>query len=138
MHKVDFFFPQNPCAFTRSYLRGEQSHGTDAHPAVDGVEGGDVFGAVDLKHGTQAHDGQEQSQQHEACVGQLPGPLVAAPGERDPVQHCPCSTEAVAEGRNQSLSLLSHLTVLETLSLSFVHFFQLQIFGDTLTITVND
>ena len=76
-------------AFTVTDLHGEQCHSADAHPAVDGVEGGDLFGTVDLKHGTQADDGQEQSQQHQPCVGQLPWPLVATPGEGNTVKHRP-------------------------------------------------
>lgn len=48
--------------FQYLYLDCKQHHSTDAHPAVEGVQVRRLDASVEVEHGTQAQDGQHQSQ----------------------------------------------------------------------------
>lgn len=68
-----------------SYLGSEQDYGADAHPAVEGIQVGDVVACVEVKHSTQPKDGQDQGGQQQSSVHQLPVLLPLTPGKGDAV-----------------------------------------------------
>lgn len=72
------------------YLDCKQHHSRDAHPAVDGVQVRHVDESVEVEHGTQAQDGEHQSQEHQPGVHQLPDTLLLTPGEREPIHNSRC------------------------------------------------
>lgn len=54
------------------------------------VHVGDPLGVVEAEDGAKPHDGQQQSEEQERGVQQLPGELVLTPGQGDAVQHGSC------------------------------------------------
>ncbi len=88
---------QNVPACKVVYLRGEKSCGGDPNPAVQGVEVGNFFGIVEVKHGTQPHDWQDQGEEHQCSMQQLPGEFILTPGQGDTVHHSSCREEASTE-----------------------------------------
>lgn len=75
---------------TAVYLSGKQSRGGDPHPAVQRVHVGDFLGVVEAEDGAKPHHGQQQGEEHERGVQQLPGEFVLTPGQGDAVQHSSC------------------------------------------------
>lgn len=73
-----------------SYLNCKHGHSADPHPAVQRVQVSDVEVAVEVEHSVQAQAGQEQRQQHEAGVHQLPGEFLLPPGERHTMHNSCC------------------------------------------------
>lgn len=72
------------------YLNGEKSCSGDSDPAVQGVDVGSVIGIVEVKHSTEPHDRQDQGEEHQCSMQQLPGEFVLAPSHWDTVQHSSC------------------------------------------------
>lgn len=79
--------------FCLYYLKRKQPHSAEAHPAVQRVQVRDAGSPVEVKDGIQAQDRQEQSQQHQAAVHQLPGRLPLTPGGRHTIHHSRCKTK---------------------------------------------
>lgn len=78
-----------------AYLEGEEGGGGDADPAVQRVEVGDALDVVEPEDGAEPPHGEEEGEEHQAGVQQLPRPLVPPPGERDAVQHRPWAQKQV-------------------------------------------
>lgn len=75
-----------------AYLQGEEGGGGDPDPAVQRVDVGDVLGVVEAEDGAEPDHGQQQSQEHQRRVQQLPVQFTLAPGQRDAVQNRPCTS----------------------------------------------
>ena len=54
---------------------------------IQGVEVGNVFGVVEVKHSTEPQDRADQSQYHDTSMQQHPGQFILPPGEGKAVQH---------------------------------------------------
>lgn len=72
------------------YLECKHYHSADAHPAVQRVQVREVEASVEVKHSTQAQDGQKQSQKHQSTMHQLPDVLLLHPGERYTIHNNRC------------------------------------------------
>lgn len=73
-----------------AYLEGEEGGGGDADPAVQRVDVGDVFGAVEAEDGAEPDHRQQQRQEHQRRMQQLPAQFGLSPGQRDAVQNRSC------------------------------------------------
>lgn len=70
----------------RTHLAGKKEDGDNAQPAVQGVEIGDPGAAVELKDGHQPQHGQDEGQQVQHGVADLPWQLRPHPRLRQAVQ----------------------------------------------------
>lgn len=69
------------------HLSGKQGAGEDSHPAVQRIEVWCVIGIVVVEHGTQAHNGEDQREEEEAGMENLPWQFVLSPGQWDTIHH---------------------------------------------------
>lgn len=87
------------------YLEGEEGGGGHADPAVQRVDVGNVFGVVEAKDGAEPDHGQQQCQEHQRRVQQLPAQFRLGPGQRDAVQNRPCGQQPLgSHGRGLELA----------------------------------
>lgn len=59
---------------------------------------GDFPDVVEAEDGAKPQDGQQQSEEHERGVQQLPGEFVLTPGQGDAVQHSSCGRAKGKDG----------------------------------------
>lgn len=82
------------------YLCGKQSCSSNSNPAVQGVHIRDVVDVVVVEHRTKSHDGQDQSEEHQRSMEELPGEFILTPGQGNAVQHSSCKRGTRREKMN--------------------------------------